>query len=111
MAELSQEQVDKLKAAHPGADLQVVTAGGGDREVSVVVKVPNRERWMRFKTQAADAHRKLLALESLVIDSVVHPSPGELAQLLEARPALAETFGSMIAELAGLEETVVAKKL
>jgi hypothetical protein len=111
MAELSQEQIDKLKAAHPGADLQLVTAGGGDREVSVVVKVPGRERWMRFKAQAQDQHRKAVAMEALVVDCVVHPAPAEVAQMLEARPALAETFGTKIAELAGLEETVLSKKL
>lgn len=111
MAELSQEQIDKLKAMHVGADLQLVSVGGGEREVSVVVKVPSRERWMRFKAQVQDPHRKSLAMESLVIDCVVHPSSAEVAQLLEARPALAETFGNKIAELAGLEETVIAKKL
>lgn len=111
MAELSQEQIEKLKATHPGADLHLISAGGGDREVSVVAKVPNRERWMRFKAQAQDQHRKAVAVEALVIDCVVHPSPQEVAQMLEARPALTETFGNKIAELAGLEETVTAKKL
>lgn len=111
MAEPSQEQIEKLKAAHPNADLQLISAGGGDREVSVVVKVPNRERWMRFKAHAQDQHRKSVAMEALVIDCVVYPSPAEVAQMLEARPALTETFGNKIAELAGLEETVSAKKL
>ena len=111
MADLSQEQVEKLKVAHPGVELHLVSVGGGEREVSVVVKVPNRERWMRFKNHVADPHRKSLAMESLVVDCVVHPSAAELGNLLEVRPGLAETLGNQVAELAGLEETVVAKKL
>lgn len=111
MADLSQEQIDALKAAHSNTELHLVVAGSGDREVQVVVKVPNRERWNRFKAHAGDPHRKALAMEALVVDCVVHPTPVAVEALLHARPALVETFGSKIAELAGLEETVSAKKL
>jgi hypothetical protein len=109
--EISQEQIDKLKAAHAGAELHQVTAGSGEREASVVVKVPTRERWNRFKAQVADQNRKALAFEALVVDCVVHPSKAELGAMLEARPGLSEAFGGKITELAGLEETVTAKKL
>ena len=111
MADLSQDEIEKLKASHPGVELHFVTAGIGEREVSVIVKVPNRERWNRFKSQVGDPHRKAMAFESLVRDCVVHPSAGELDRLLEQRPGLAEAFGGKLTEIAGLEESVAARKL
>jgi ribosomal protein L19 len=107
--ELNQEQIDKLKSAH--GELHQVDAGDGERAISVIVKVPNRERWNRFKAQVQDAHRKALAMEALVRDCVVHPVAAELDRIIEVRPGLVETFGGKIAELAGLEETVATKKL
>jgi uncharacterized protein (DUF111 family) len=111
MKELEQAQIEALKAKHPHTELHQVSVGAGEREVTIIVQVPNRARWMRFKEQAADKNRKALALEALVHDCTVHPSQAELMALLEARPALTESFGGQIVELAGLEETVVAKKL
>lgn len=111
MKELEQAQIDKLKAEHPNVELHQVRVGEGDREAMIVVKVPDRARWIRFKEQAADKNRKALALEALVHDCAVFPSKAEVMALLESRPALCESFGGQIVELAGLEETVVARKL
>ena len=109
MPEPTPAQIDKLKAEH--GELHAISAGTGDREVSVLVKTPNRERWTSFKAQAQDPHRKATAMESLVLDCVVHPSREEMSKLLNVRPGLSETFGSEIAKLAGLEELVVTRKL
>jgi hypothetical protein len=111
MAIPNESEIEKLKAANPGIELHQVSAGTGDREVAVIVKTPDRQRWMRFKAQLQDQHRKAVAMEGLVVDCAVWPSRGEVEQLLEQRPGLVETIGSKVAELAGLEETVTAKKL
>lgn len=113
MADLNQEQIDKLKAAHPGVELYALTASSADgaRSVSVIAKVPDRTRWMRFKEQASDKNRKALATESLVRDCVVYPVAAELDSVIEKRPGLVESFGAEIAALAGIEEVVVAKKV
>lgn len=111
MKELEQSQIDALKVANPNVELHQVRVGDGERETLIVVKVPDRTRWMRFKEQAADKNRRALAFEALVHDCTVFPSKPELMALLDARPALVESFGGQICEIAGLEETVVAKKL
>ena len=113
MADPTQEQLDKIKAAHPGIELYALIAASADgsRSVSVIVKVPDRARWIRFKEQAADKNRKALATESLVRDCVLHPGAAELDSMIEKRPGLVESFGAEIAALAGIEESVVAKKV
>lgn len=111
MKEIPQAEIDALKAAHPGSELHLLTVGDGERAETIIVKVPDRTRWMRFKEQAADKNRRAVAMEALVHDCAVYPAKAEVMARIEARPALAETFGAQIVELAGLEETVVAKKL
>jgi hypothetical protein len=75
VAEFDQAIVDKLKAEHAGAELHhiSVASGDGSRTVDVIAKVPNRDRWSRFKAQIQDPHRKALAMEALVRDCVVFP--------------------------------------
>jgi hypothetical protein len=110
MQELTQEAIDKLKAQHP-EELHLIEVGPAERQIAVVVKVPNRERWGRFKAHASDVHRKATAMESLVLDCAVFPAKPDLALLFEGRPALVETLWGKIAELAGLEEIATARKL
>lgn len=107
------EIIEKVKAAHPGVELHLLTVESkhADRVYQAIAKVPNRDRWMRFKAQLRDDTRKAVAFEGLVRDMVVHPDPQALDSLLEQRPALAESFGGQISELAGLEEKVHARKL
>lgn len=103
---LSDQQKEALKSAH-GDDLHVVTVKGTD----FVFKVPDRHIWNRFKDQVADARRRRGATEMLVKACAVHPSVEAIDAIFDKRPALAETLGSKLGELAGLEEDVESGKL
>lgn len=92
---MTPEQIEKVKAEHPRA--VVLTAGG----VSVAVVPPTRQIWRRFKTFVTDEKRRSDAYEVLLRDCLVHPDAAGLESILDQRPALAETFGAEVAELAG----------
>jgi hypothetical protein len=96
-----QGTIDKLKAEH-GDGLTHLRAAGHD----VVVKRPSRLEWRRFLEAAADASKRARAVETLFLAAVVHPDKKAVAEILEARPALAERFGDEVAKLAGAEEVV-----
>jgi hypothetical protein len=97
--------LEKLKSEH-GA-LHEISHDGE----SVIVKSPNRATWKRFRAQAQDDGKRIIAMEELVRACVVHPERGELEGLLDRRPGLVETFGKALADLAGASDKAEKKAL
>lgn len=81
--------------------------GAGEHEI--IARVPGRAEYRRFKTLALDERRRVDAAETLLRDCCLYPEPKELGELLERAPALAESFGSKLLELAGMEQEVAVR--
>jgi hypothetical protein len=85
----------EIREKHPRAVL--LSAGGED----VVATPPTRHQWRRFKGCITDEKKRADAFEVLLRDCVVFPDAAGLEAILDRMPALAETFGDAVAELAG----------
>jgi hypothetical protein len=85
----------EIREKHPKA---VALSAGGE---SVVVVPPGRTQWRRFKKAITDDAKRADAFEILLRDCVVYPDAQGLEAILDRMPALAETFGDAVAELAG----------
>ena len=97
----------------PGA--KTLTAQYGEEEApqvaEIIVKVPGRAEYRRFKTLGLDERRRVDAGETLLRDCCLSPDAKGLADLLERAPALAETFSGKLLELAGMAQEVAARDL
>lgn len=71
-----------------------------------VFRRPNRGEYARLKAQAKDGG----SFNSILIDTLVHPSRDEFARLTERYPALEDELGPVVLELAGLTGEALAKK-
>lgn len=91
--------LEKVKEQHPGGVELKVKIGG--EELSIVVVPPSRIIWRKFKLCIQDERKRPDAFEALVRDCCRWPDAAALDAMLERRPALAETFGDAVAELAG----------
>lgn len=102
---MTEDEIKKLKAEH--GDLTQLDHAGE----SVIVKSPNRATWKRFRAQAQDEGKRIIAMEELVRACVVHPDRAGLEAMLDRKPGLVETFGKELAELAGASDKAEKKAL
>lgn len=102
---MTQTEIDKLKAEH--GELHELSHAGE----TVIVKAPNRPTWKRFRAQAQDEGKRLIAMEELLRACVVHPERSSLEAMLDRKPGLVEAFGKVLAELAGAGTDVEKKAL
>lgn len=91
--------LEAIREKHPSC--VVLSAKAGSDLIEVAVVPPSRHAWRRFKACITDERKKPDAFELLVRDCTVHPDPAGLEAMLDRRPALAETFGDALCELAG----------
>lgn len=106
--DLSPETIDRLKAAHPGAELRAFASSEGDL---VVCKAPSRGEYKRFLSMVSNPDQRSMAPETLFLGCVVHPEAVEVTRMLERRPGLGVLFGSRLSTWAGSDQEVVEKKL
>lgn len=106
---ITDEQIAKLKADNPGAELHLLT--NDETEAEVVVKTPSEPEWRRFRSMSSDDSQRAMALRSLVLACVVRPPMEEFAEMLERKPGLAETFGSKLVDIAGVSMATTVRKL
>lgn len=97
----------KAIADHGEDALQVVETKRGE----VLVRAPKRGEWKRFKAAAINEKQRADATENLVRSCVVHPAEAEFSKLLERFPALADSLGEIVVDLAGAEDALVGKGL
>lgn len=70
-----------------------------------VFRRPNRGEYARFKAEAKDA-----SFNSILVDTLVHPSREDFAKLCDRYPAIEDELGPVVLELAGLTGEALAKK-
>lgn len=100
--------IERVKKEHPGSELRQFSTSEG----AVICKAPSRAEFKRFRTMWNDGgQQRAQAFETLLYGCAVYPDRKGLADLLDRRPGLAETFGSSLASWAGLGEEAVEKKL
>jgi hypothetical protein len=102
---MDQSLIDKLRAEHE--DCKLIKTNG----LEIVVKRPNRGEYKRFMKSVSSERDKADAIETLVLDCVVHPTRKEFDALLNKLPALCEELGEHVLELAGLSGKAQAEKL
>lgn len=71
-----------------------------------VFRRPNRGEYARLKAEAKDGG----SFNSILVDTLVHPSREEFARITERYPALEDELGPVVLELAGLTGEALAKK-
>ena len=96
---MDQTPLEKAKAQYPDAQPLKVKIDG--EEIVILVIPPTRLLWRKFKMCIQNERTRPDAFEQLVRDCTKWPSAEDLSAMLEKRPALGETFGDAIAELAG----------
>jgi hypothetical protein len=106
--ELPPEVIDKVRAAHGGLELKLLTAEDGTQ---VIAKAPNRGEWKRYRSMINDPAQRASAYEALFFGCVVYPTGGQLTALIEGRPGYCETFGERLAAWSGAGQEVTEKKL
>lgn len=97
--------IDEVKQKH-GEVFLVAHAG---REF--LFRRATRGEWKRFRTAIFDERKRADALEQLVRSVIVHPSAEDFDAMLEKFPALGETIGEQVTEVAGGGKADEAKKL
>jgi hypothetical protein len=102
---ISQDVIDSARAKY--GDVMHLSAEGFE----VLVRRPSREQYRRFRAAVNDPKLKPDAVENLLRDCTAHPDAKGLDAILDARPGLAEVFGSAVLDLAGVGAEADAKKL
>jgi len=106
---ITEEQITKLKEAHPGAELHHIH--NEDTGVDVVVKAPSESEWKRFRSMQSDPEQRAHAIGVLFRACLVHPAAQEFAPIIAAKPGLVETFGGDLVDIAGVSRANTRKKL
>lgn len=107
---ITEEQLAKVKAEHPGEDLHLLS--NPDTDDQIICKGPPSGEWKRFKEKAgATVAEKLAAAHMLVVACLVYPSKEDFAALVQQRPALPETFAGELGEIAGISQRATHRKL
>lgn|GEM_PF-5123373 len=108
MPKISEEQVEKLKAANPTIELHKISADEWDEDI--VVRVPTEELWRQWKANIDPATR-YGAMKDLINGCLIFPTPVELQAVFGRRPALVEEFTDGVCRIAGVIKSVRLKKL
>lgn len=109
MAKITEEQIAKTKAANPGVEMHLLEAEPWDE--SIIVRVPTEANWMKWRNAIREGENIRGAQKDLVNDSLLFPTPLEMSAIYDRRPALVEEFASGISKIAGVIQSVKAKKL
>lgn len=107
--EISDEQLQGLKEAQPHAALHRLTHPGTGH--TVVVRLPNREEWKKFRADMRHEHRADLAPEMLLVHCLVWPERAVFEATVDRYPGLVETFASGLLQAAGATGEVEKKAL
>lgn len=112
----SEAEVAALKSQH-GEELHALELCGaladGTPLVTVVVRLPNRQEYRRFKDAAANRNgdARIKATEQLARSCIVYPSPERLEYVAEKYAAVLDSVAGELLELAGAQNNVAKKAL
>jgi hypothetical protein len=102
--ELKPEEIQQLKQEH--GELHQLDHLG----YTVVVKIPSRAAWKRYRHMMFDDRKQSEAPEALLRECIVWPSRDEVERMLLKRPGLSETFGGLLMEICGGKGELAEKK-
>lgn len=105
---MTDEEIQRIKAAHPGEELTLLVSGQGDE---VIVRNPGPGLYKKFRAASADLKRRDTAIEDLCRAVVVHPLREGFEAMLVKRPGLCEEFSEQLLELVGITTKARAEKL
>lgn len=100
--------IESLKQKHPGSDLYAI----GNGAEAVVVRPPTMAEWKSFRAMAREGGAKSIEASGYLLGLCrLWPEADKYEAILARRPALVDTYSARLAEIAGVDEEVVAKKL
>jgi len=97
-SKFDEAKVQKLRAEH--GEVFELTEGGE----TILARRPTRADWRKFKAARADDKKKIVALEEVFEACLLLPELDEFDRVLERKPALADTFGQLLIEIAAGED-------
>lgn len=106
---MTNDTIEKVKAANPGADLRVIA--NQELGIEVIVRAPNKAEFRRFRTMYGDPAQRAIASEAFLLGCIAEPTAEEFRATLDRYPALAESFAGELCEIAGAIGTVTNRKL
>lgn len=106
---ISQETIDKIKAAMPGVELEVLVHPTLPDEV--LGRIPPKGVYAIYLQLLNDPLRRIEAAEALCKGSIVYPTGPELDKMFDAHPALPRVFADELAEMAGATLKASRKKV
>lgn len=109
MSGLTKEQIEELKATH--GQLYELTLGEAERQRSIVVRMPSKAEWKRFKQQVRDDLKQDIAGVTLVKTVLLDPSVAEFDGWVTALPGLEDSFAAEVIRLLGATERAEKKVL
>jgi hypothetical protein len=105
---ITPEQITKLKADHPGAELHVIRHPDGD----VVVRGPTGPEHLRFMEDIFEGgQQRALSQKMLVRACAVWPPEADLLRLIEERPFIVAKIVDEISDAFGGQKVAERKKL
>ncbi len=121
MSEPSQQDIDRLKAAHPNKSLHRLDIKVADEDLVLVMTGPGKAEYEKFNLEISAAQEKKGdaekgkalrdAVERAALAQIRWPDRQATVDLFERFPALALNLGEKLHDLAGATVEVVAKKL
>ena len=111
---MSDEEWAKAIEAEKAKDESVLTIvvpeTEWDDECRVLVRRPPPGEWKRVRAMMADDNQRATSLEQLARACVLVTSRGPFGDVLKKWPAMAETIGGMLCEIAGAVKGASVKK-
>ena len=100
---LDEKKLDELRTKHGKLHIRAVD------DTDFVLRAPSRLEYRKWKADIQDERKKLDASELLLLPCIVYPEPQDFQAMLDERPALADTLGLQLLEIAGMTKAVEKK--
>ena len=107
---LADDEIARLRSQHGIVALVSFKESEFAPALDVVVKMPPRSEYKRYRAMLFDDAQRSEALETLARACIVQPDKAGIDDALVARPALFERVGNRLTEMLG-DEGTDAKKL
>ena len=106
---LSEDKQAELKAKY--GKLYELSMGEDEDRRTIVVRVPTRMEWKRFKQQSRDESKQDAAPINLLKSVLLDPDPATLDAWINILPGLEDSFASGVLRLMGATENPEKKAL
>lgn len=108
---LADDEIAQLRSKHGIVALVSFKESEFAPAADVVVKMPPRGEWKRYRSMMFDPALRDGALETLARACIVQPDMAAIDNMLMSRPSMMERIGARVTTLAGDDDEVSLKKL